>query len=150
VIDSVAHSRKLEWRLAMMRRRHWCSLRSLVVDMACERVLVIAAGSYVGEEAVLRRAEVALKRPIEHGIVTNWDDMERIWHHTYNEAAGGSRGAPGAVTDSAYRLQLNREKMTQIMFETFNTPAMYVAVQSVLSLYAAGRRTGLVLESGAS
>jgi actin-related protein len=38
--------------------------------------------------------------------------------------------------------------MTQIMFETFNVPAMYVGMQPVLSLYAAGRHTGIVCDFG--
>jgi len=38
--------------------------------------------------------------------------------------------------------------MTQIMFETFNVTAMYVAIQAVLSLYASGRTTGIVMDSG--
>ncbi|KDN35366.1 hypothetical protein RSAG8_11640, partial [Rhizoctonia solani AG-8 WAC10335] len=38
--------------------------------------------------------------------------------------------------------------MTQIMFETFNAPAFYVAIQAVLSLYASGRTNGIVLDSG--
>ena len=42
----------------------------------------------------------------------------------------------------------NRERMTEIMFETFNVPSLYVACQAVLALYSTGRTTGLVLDSG--
>ncbi|VVB03076.1 unnamed protein product [Arabis nemorensis] len=105
---------------------------------------------YVGDEAQAKRDNLTLHYPMENGIIKNWDDMEKIWHHALYDAL---RVAPQEhhvlLTDSTIlNPKSYHEKMTQIMFETFDIPAMYVAIQPVLYLYSTGLTTGVVLDSG--
>jgi actin, other eukaryote len=105
---------------------------------------------YVGDEALSNRGILTLKWPIQHGIITDWDDMEKIWHHVfYNELRVDPSEHPVVLTEAPLNPKGNREKMCQIMFETFSTPGFYIANQSVLSLYASGRgTTGCVVDCG--
>lgn len=103
----------------------------------------------MGDEAQAKRGVLSLKYPIERGIVTNWDDMEKNWHHTFfNVLRVLPEEHPVLLTEAPLNPKSNRERMMQIMFETFHVPAMYVQIQAVLSLYASGRTTGVVMDCG--
>lgn len=105
--------------------------------------------AYVGDEAQSKRGILTLKYPIEHGIVTNWDDMEKIWHHTfYNELRVAPEEHAVLCTEGVINPLANREKLCQIMFETFNVPALYLTTVSQLGLFGAGRTYGVVVDLG--
>jgi len=104
---------------------------------------------FVGDEAQKKRAICYLQYPIENGIIKHWDDMEAVWEHTFNnELEVSSARRKCLLTEAPLNPVKNREKMAEIMFEKFKVPHLYVAVQAVLSLYASGRTTGLVYDSG--
>ncbi|NVM27564.1 MAG: actin family protein [Candidatus Helarchaeota archaeon] len=104
---------------------------------------------YIGEEALQLRGVLRLSYPVGHGIVEDWGAMEKIWHYTfYTDLRLDPGDHPILLTEPPLNPRPNREKMCEIMFETFNVPALYIAMQAVLSLYASGRTTGLVTDSG--
>ena len=73
----------------------------------------------------------------------------QIWNYIFHhELHVASEDYPVLMTQTAFNPKPKREKMTEIMFEAFNTPAFYVGIQGVLSLLASGRTTGIVVESG--
>ena len=105
--------------------------------------------AYVGDEAMSKRGVLRLRWSIERSLVTNWDDMEKIWHHTFfNELRVAPEEHPVILTESPLEPKASHERVTQIMFETFDVPALYIAASNVLALYASGRTTGVVLDSG--
>ena len=69
-------------------------------------------------------------------------------HAFFNELRINPEETNIMLTEAPQNPRANREKMTQIMFETFSVPAMYIGIQAVLSLYSSGRTTGIVLDSG--
>ena len=124
--------------------------------------------SYVGNDAISKRGTLRLTYPIgSQGVVTNWDDMEKIWHHTiYNELRASPDEQPILMTEhpktpKAVRLvdtradpvQIDlpveqREQTVQYLFDCFSVPCCYIAINAVLALYSSGRTTGVVVSSG--
>ena len=105
---------------------------------------------YIGEEAIKMKGVCNLNYPIDAGIVESWEDMEKVWHHTFfNELRVNPAELHGVLlTEAPRNPRQNREKMVEVMFETFEAQNIYVAIQAVMSLYSAGRTTGLVVDSG--
>lgn len=105
----------------------------------------------LGQEALEKLGISNINHPIENGVITNWDDIEKIWHHTfYNELRIAPEEHNVLLTDAPLNSEENREKMTELIFETFTVPGMFIGTQSVLSIYSAGKTTGIVVDSGES
>lgn len=104
---------------------------------------------YVGDAASKKRGMLTIAYPIDHGVVQDWGAMEKIWQHTFFDLLKVETNKhPVLLTEPIMNPKANREQMATVMFETFCTPALYLAGQAVLSLYAAGRTTGVVLDVG--
>jgi len=105
--------------------------------------------SYIGPEAVEKRGLGKLSCPIVDRTIVNWSDMEKIWHHCfYSELKVVPEEQPVLLSERTLNPKENREKMTEIMFEGFNVPALFINNTAVLSLYASGKSTGFVVDSG--
>ncbi|XP_006012245.1 actin, clone 302-like isoform X1 [Latimeria chalumnae] len=127
-------------------------IHSNMIGRAKAKPMMIGAGQkdfYIGEEVLPKRGILSIKYPVSNGIVVSWDDMEKIWNHVYTKDLNiRPFERPVLITEAPLNPLKNREKMTQLLFETFNVPAIYVAIQAVLALYASGLTTGCVIESG--
>lgn len=104
---------------------------------------------FVGKEAEEKRESLILRHPVEQGIVEDWDDFEKVLDHTFtNELQVNPEEHNVLITETSLNPRVNREKLTQLLFDTFNVPGLYVANTAVLSLYSAGKFSALVVEIG--
>ncbi|KNC84742.1 beta-centractin [Sphaeroforma arctica JP610] len=86
---------------------------------------------------------------MEHGIIDNWTDMEKVWQSIYEDHLYVQpEEHPVLLTEAPLNPIKNRTKTLEIFFEKLNVPAMFISLQAVLSLYASGRTTGVVVDSG--
>uniref|UniRef100_G1M8Z2 Actin related protein 3 n=1 Tax=Ailuropoda melanoleuca TaxID=9646 RepID=G1M8Z2_AILME len=129
-----------------------------VGDQAQRRVMkgVDDLDFFIGDEAI-EKPTYATKWPIRHGIVEDWDLMERFMEQViFKYLRAEPEDHYFLLTEPPLNTPENREYTAEIMFESFNVPGLYIAVQAVLALAASwtsrqvGERTltGTVIDSG--
>ncbi|KAM8945458.1 actin-related protein 2 [Pelodytes ibericus] len=104
----------------------------------------------VGDEASELRSMLEVNYPMENGIVRNWDDMKHLWDYTFGPEKLNidTKDCKILLTEPPMNPTKNREKIVEVMFETYQFSGVYVAIQAVLTLYAQGLLTGVVVDSG--
>ena len=91
--------------------------------------------TYIGEElSSSKRGPYKLKYPLSHGVIDHWDDMELLWKHAFSLLKIAPNECPVLLTEANMNPTKHKKKMVEIFFEKFQVPAVYVAVQGVLSL----------------
>ncbi|BHF84121.1 Actin-related protein 3B [Sparganum proliferum] len=114
---------------------------------------------YIGDDAIAAdgKNDFSLKWPIRHGIIEDWDLMQRYTEQViFNVLRAEPEDHFFLMTEPPLNTPENREYLAEIMFETFNIPGLYIAVQATLALIASWgsgeekRRslTGTVIDSG--
>lgn len=125
---------------------------SVIAKPKQKQVIVGGSGkvdSFVGDEAQQKRGVSILSYPIQSGMIKDMEGMKKIWDYTFfNELRIECDQHPILLTEAPLNPKKNREDMCRIMFEDFHFPSLYIQIQAVLSLYSAGRTTGIVVDSG--
>ncbi|XP_060070517.1 actin-related protein 2 [Ylistrum balloti] len=104
----------------------------------------------IGDEASQLRAMLEVNYPMENGMVRNWEDMEHLYNYTFGpeKLDLDARNCKILLTEPPMNPTKNREKMVEYMFEKYEFAGVYIAIQAVLTLYAQGLLTGVVVDSG--
>lgn len=104
----------------------------------------------IGDEASQLRGMLELNYPMENGMVRNWEDMTHIWDYTFGEGKLNIDPTECKIllTEPPMNPKVNREKLIEVMFEKYGFVGCHVAIQAVLTLYAQGLVTGIVLDAG--
>jgi len=103
----------------------------------------------VGDEVTKARDMLETSYPITNGIVQKWDDMIHLYNYTFSQRLGiDPKEHKIMLTEAAMNPKKNREKLVECMFETFGFNGVHCSIQAVLTLYAQGLLTGVVVDSG--
>ncbi|KOB71424.1 actin [Operophtera brumata] len=106
---------------------------------------------YCGKEAIQNRGLSHLTWPVEEGQIQDWDEMEKFWHHAfYKEIHVPPEDSKVLHAVHPLVSRRDRERMAEVLFESFAISGLYLMKSPALVLHASGRTTGVALETGYS
>ncbi|KAJ6418465.1 hypothetical protein OIU84_001764 [Salix udensis] len=105
---------------------------------------------FVGSQALgFRRDHMEVLSPFKDGIVADWDIVDSIWDHAFRECLLiDPKEHPMLLAEPSSNSQQQRERTAELMFEKYTAPALFLAKNAVLTSFASGRATSLVVDSG--
>jgi actin-related protein len=108
--------------------------------------------AFVGENtgAASQYVNTLTTHPISRGVVKDWDQMEKLWHHiaeTVNLSSNESTSI--FIVESHKSTALDRVKWADLLFDTCHSPSICIGNSASLTIFAAGRTTGVAVECGA-
>ncbi|PIO25677.1 hypothetical protein AB205_0075260, partial [Aquarana catesbeiana] len=97
------------------------------------------------------RPHTEVTSPLKNGMIEDWEAFQAILDHTFNKHLKSDPALhPVLMSEAPWNARAKREKLTELMFEHYNIPAFFLCKTAVLTAFANGRSTGLVLDSGAT
>ena len=103
----------------------------------------------VGDEAAAVRSALEVAYPVDCGIVRNWEDMEHLWDYTFTKKLQiDPREKKIMLTEAPLNPVKNRQRTLEKMFEKYEFAGAHVSIQAMLTLYAQGLLTGVVVDTG--
>nr|QGN00918.1 Arp2D [Drosophila imaii] len=104
----------------------------------------------VGDEALSRRSLLEVTYTMENGVIRNWEDMCHVWDYTFGPKKLNVEPENSKImlAESPLMPARDRERLLEVLFEQYGFEATYMAAQTVLTLYAQGLMTGVVIDAG--
>lgn len=105
---------------------------------------------YVGSQALgFRRDHMEVVSPLKDGVVVDWDIVDSIWDHALKDCLlVDPKEHPMLLAEPSSNTQQQRERTAELMFEKYKVPALFLAKNAVLTSFASGRATSVVVDSG--
>ena len=103
---------------------------------------------YIGDEIKSKEIPLNINYPINHGIIENWDDMEKIWGYLFTE---GLKSAPCEhilfLIDSNNSKEY-KEKMAEVIFENLQVKGLYISDAGSCQSASFGKENSIAVDLG--